>query len=78
MNIQNRLQKLEKQNSLSALCLCTISDLPQILTARELAPVCVGCGGRRTEKEIERFAERQIEGQKRLDAVIEQVRVRNS
>ena len=78
MNIKNRLTKLEKQNILSDLCLCTISDLPQILTAREIAPVCGRCGGRRTEKEIERFAERQIAGQKRLDAVIEQVRVRNS
>jgi hypothetical protein len=78
MNIQNRLKKIEKQNSLSALCLCTISDLPHLLTATELAPVCERCGGRRTEKEIERFTERQIEGQKRLDAVIEQVRARNS
>ena len=78
MNIKNRLTKPENQNSLSDLCFCTISDLPQLLTARELAPVCARCGGRRTEKEIERFAERQIEGQKRLDAVIEQVRVRNS
>ncbi len=76
MNILNRLKKIENQNNLSGLCLCTFSDLPQILTARELAPVCVRCGGRRTEKEIERFAERQINGQKRLDAVIEQVRVR--
>ncbi len=78
MNIKNRLAKLENQNSLSDLCLCTISDLPQIFTARELAPICVGCGGQRTEKEIEAFTERQTEGQKRLDAVTEQVRVRNS
>lgn len=76
MSILNRLKKLENQNNISGLCLCTISDLPQILTARELAPVCGRCGGRRAEKEIERFAERQIAGQKRLAAVIEQVRVR--
>lgn len=77
MSIKNRIKRMEKQNNLSASCLCAISDLPDLLTAQTLAPVCEQCGGQRTAKAIENFAERTNEGQARLSVITEQVRLRN-
>lgn len=77
MNLRNRIKKLEHQKNFPALCQCTISDLPGLLTARELPPMCERCGNQRTEKQIQTFAERRIEGQKRLEIVLKQVKTRN-
>ncbi len=76
MNIKSRIKNLEKTQNTAGLCLCSISDLPELVTARFLNKVCRKCGKTRTDKQIELFAKRRIEGEERLKIVTKQVEAR--
>lgn len=77
MKLKHRVEKLEKTQNLSGLCQCSISDLPEILTARQLSKVCQRCGKSRTDSQISRFSEMSSKGRARLQTVTQQIEARN-